>query len=219
MINLISTELLTQKKAAFWVPFIMLPFFYFLGDTISQNNILSAIVISLVVGFISYFLTIYSNSDTGQTERNQYRLLLSLPVSRTNIILSKYLIIFVWYIITYFWLIVVLTILKYVLSFPLQQPIISWEVALLSLCTSYFMNSIFYPIYFKYGIKTANIVGIITFFTLSNGLGEVIKLLNTENSIIHFISNHPFLSLSSSIIMLVLVSFFISLTIFSKKDY
>lgn len=218
MINLLSTELLTQKKAAFWVPFIMLPLFYFLEDVTTQNNMISTIIISLAVGFISYFLTVYSNSDTGETERNQYKLLLSLPVSRTNIVLSKYFIIFVWWLIPYFWLIIVLAILKYVLYFPIEQSILSWQIALFSLCTSYFMNSIFYPIYFKYGAKTANIVGVITFFIVSNGLGKVTKS-NSGNTLVYFISNHPYVAVSSTIIVLVLVSFLISLTVFSKKDF
>lgn len=218
MINLLFTEIYTQKKIAFFIPIIMLPLFYSIGDEILGNDMLSTMIFSLTIGFISYFLTSYSNSNTGETEKLQYRLLLSLPVSRKILIISKYLMVCIWWLIPYIWLILVLTLLKYVLKFPIEQPIFNWQVTLLSFCSAYFMNSIFFPIYFKYGYKTANIIGIMVFFLISNVSGKI-KHLDKNNFFVAFMFDYPLISFASLTLVFVLITFFVSLTIFNKTDY
>ncbi|WP_373293801.1 ABC-2 transporter permease [Paenibacillus albidus] len=211
-------EVYTQKKIAFFIPIIMLPFFFTLDDVISKGGILSTIIFSFTVGFISYFQTSYSNSNTGETEKLQYRLLLSLPVSRKMLISSKYLMTCIWWLITYIWLIAVLFLLKYVFSIQMNQPILNWEVTFVSFCSAYFMSSLFYPLYYKFGYKIANIIGIMLFVIGSNFAGKI-GLLNKDNNFISFIFDYPLVAFSTFTIAFVLITFITSLYIFTKTDY
>ncbi|GAA0138113.1 hypothetical protein YSY43_49540 [Paenibacillus sp. YSY-4.3] len=218
MLKLLLMELYTQKKIAFLIPIIMFPLFLTLGNRISGSDPFPTIIFSLSVGFISYFLTSYSNSNTGETEKLQYKLLLSLPVSRKMIIAAKYAMILLWWLISYIWLILVLLLLKYAAGIQMEQPILNWEVMFFSLCCSYFMNAIFYPLYFKYGYRTANIIGILVFFTLSNIAGKF-SSLNLSNHAVASLLNYPLASFASLTVVLVLLAYIISLLIFIRTDY
>ncbi|WP_196427134.1 ABC-2 transporter permease [Paenibacillus woosongensis] len=218
MLKLLFMELYTQKKIAFLIPIIMFPLFLTLGDRISGSGLFPTIIFSLAVGFISYFLTSYSNSNTGETEKLQYKLLLSLPLSRKMIIAAKYATIFLWWLISYIWLILVLLLLKYAAGIHMEQPILNWEVAFLSLCCSYFMNAIFYPLYFRYGYRTANIIGIMVFFTLSNFAGKLGSLDPSSQAFASLLA-YPLTTFASLTAVLVLFTYLISLLIFIKTDY
>lgn len=219
MLKLLLMELYTQKKIAFLIPIIMFPLFLTLGDKISGSDPFPTIIFSLAVGFISYFLTSYSNSNTGETEKLQYKLLLSLPVSRRMIIAAKYAMVSLWWLISYIWLILVLLLLKYAAGLQMEQPILNWEVTFLSLCCSYFMNAIFYPFYFKYGYRTANIIGIMVFFTLSNIAGKIGSLNLSSHAVFASVLDYPLAAFASLTAVLVLFAYVISLRIFIRTDY
>lgn len=218
MFQFLIMELNTQKKIAFFIPIIMFPLFLTLGDRFSESDMFSTIIFSLAVGFISYFLTSYSNSNTGETEKLQYRFLLSMPISRKLLIIAKFTTVLVWWLVSYLWLILILILLKSMTLIHIDQPILNFEVLILSLCCSYFMNSIFYPIYYKFGYRITNIVGTLIFFILTNAIGKI-GSLNPDNYLISFLFEYPLVALVSLAILFTLVSYIVTLNIFSKIDY
>lgn len=218
MLKLILMELYTQKKISFFIPVILLPLFLSLGDKISGTDMFPTLIFSLAVGFISYFMTSYSNSNTGETDKLQYKLLLSLPVSRTLLISAKYVMVCVWWLISYAWLMLVLLILKYVAHVPIAQPIFNWQVAFFSLCCCYFMNSIFYPLYYKYGFRVANVIGILVFFTLSNLAGKINSLPIPAN-FTALLFDYPLAAFATFTAVLILLTYTTTLYIFTKADY
>lgn len=218
MFQFLIMELNTQKKVAFFIPIIMLPLFLTLGDRFSESDRFSTIIFSLAVGFISYFLTSYSNSNTGESEKLQYRFLLSIPISRNLLIKAKFTTILVWWLISYLWLIFILIFLKYMDLIHIDQPILNFEVLISSLCCSYFMNSIFYPIYYKFGYRITNVVGTLIFFILTNAVARI-GSMNPDKYLISFLFEYPILTLASLTIIFSLISYIMTLTIFSRIDY
>jgi len=108
MLQLFVKDFYTQRKTSYLIPLLLLPgLLSFVKNIPEQNYWLQVILYSLIIGFIAYYLTSNTNFSTNESDKNQNWLLLSLPVTRQNIVNAKFIMIAVWWLISYFYVIVV----------------------------------------------------------------------------------------------------------------
>lgn len=207
MLNLIIKDIYIQKKYVFFLPIILVVYFVTIG------SIFNSLVFSLCVGFFAFLMTIYPTFNTGQSENNQYKLILSLPVSRLSVINAKYLIIILWWLNAYISTTVILIILKSIVDINIPS-ILDIKIILLSLSLTYILTSIFYPLYFKFGFQIASTTVTVIFFILTSGLG---KLLSLELKMITILIEHPIISVSFITVIFVLASYLFTAYSFIKK--
>ncbi|MGG4468691.1 ABC-2 transporter permease [Paenibacillus alvei] len=173
----------------------------------------NSLVFSLCVAFFAFLMTIYPTFNTGQSENNQYKLILSLPVSRLSVINAKYLIIILWWLNAYISTTVILILLKSIVDINIPS-ILDIKIILLSLSLTYILTSIFYPLYFKFGFQIASTTVTVIFFILTSGLG---KLLSLELKMITILIEHPIISVSFITVIFVLASYLFTAYSFIKK--
>ncbi|AJY74237.1 ABC-2 transporter permease [Paenibacillus beijingensis] len=214
MFGLMIKDFYTQRKFAYLAPIFLLPYFLTLGRNISGAGIE---LFSLSIGFIGYIMTLYSNFNIGESEKMQNRLLISLPTTRTAIIFAKYVMISFWWLISYISYVVLLFVLERLLHYNLTQSF-DIRIAALSLCATYLFASIFYPFHFKFGYRAASLLGIAMFFLVTNGMGKLFSL-SRSGSWGSAMADQPILSFAVITLSCVLVSYLLSVRIFSKKDF
>lgn len=216
MFHLMLKDLYTQKKSAYFTPLLLLAYLLAKGKEISGGNILiENLVFSLSIAFIAYFMMMYSNFNTGESERMQNRLLLSLPVERRTVITAKYVMIIVWWAISYITYTLLIVILKNIFHYSLNLSIDA-KVTFLSLCFAYLLSSIFYPIHFKFGYRVSSLVGILMFFLVTSGFG---KLLTIHSSITSIVVKHPIFTVAIISLIFTSLSYLLSKRIFAKDDF
>ncbi|WP_409271906.1 ABC-2 transporter permease [Neobacillus sp. SCS-31] len=216
MVQLMIKDLYIQKKSAYFAPLLLLTFFLSKQKEVGMGNAsIENVTFGLSVGFIAYFMTMYSNFNTGESERLQNRLILSLPISRLEVIRAKYLMIAVWWVISYVTYFIIIVAIKYVFNL-LPQLSIGLHGTLLSFCFAYLLSSVFYPIHFKFGYRTSSLVGILLFFLITSSLG---KFLGMNSGLSIILQNHPIFSIAIVSLAVSSLSYFLSGKIFAKTEF
>ncbi|WP_232467234.1 ABC-2 transporter permease [Anoxybacillus flavithermus] len=129
----------------YFSPLLSLPYFLSMGKNISGSNFITIVIYSLCIAFIAYFMAMYTNFNTGESEINQNRLILSLPVTRRSVINAKYIMISVWWLFSYTSHILIFILMNVVDTSMTFNQLLDMKVLLLSLCFTYLLMSIFYP--------------------------------------------------------------------------
>ena len=219
LLRLILKDLYTQKKIAYFSPLLLLPYFLSIGKNIHSPNFIGIVIYSLCIAFIAYFMATYTNFYTGEGEKNQIRLILSLPVTRRSVINAKYIMISVWWLFSYISYIFIFIVLMNVVdtSMTLNQ-LFDIKVLWLSLCFTYLLMAIFYPLNYKFGFRVASLIGIAAFFLVTNGVGKILSS-NKAKGITSIIIDQPIISFSIIAIIVTLVSYVLTVHIFTNKDF
>ncbi len=219
MLRLILKDLYTQKKIAYFSPLLLLLYFFSMGKNISGSNLIAIVIYSLSIAFIAYFMVTYTNFNTGESEKNQNRLILSLPVTRRSVINAKYIMISIWWLFSYTSYILIRIILMNVVDTSMTfNQLFDIKVLLLSLCFTYLLASIFYPLHYKFGFRVASSIGIVSFFLMTNAVGKVLSS-NKANGVLSIIIDKPIISFSIIAISVTLVSYIFTVNIFTNKDF
>ncbi|HEX3010963.1 MAG TPA: ABC-2 transporter permease [Syntrophomonadaceae bacterium] len=220
MFNLIRKDLLAQKHylwfalgysvfvfLAFSKP-IFLPFVYIMGSVaIAYVMVLSAIQTEYI-----------NKSDI---------VLLSLPVQRREVVISKYLAIFLF---TFAALAFMATVgLAIKLSpLPFTVRLIQWQDIVITIISVMLMAAIYFPLYYKVEGKWVQALNIIVFMLLFFAPANIINYLsqnqhsNWVTVLLQISSQRPWLiPLLGVVIGLVIlaVSLVISLRIYERKDF
>lgn len=217
MLRLMLKDISTQKKVAYFAPAVLLLYFLTMGKNITGSSFMTIMIYSSGIGFIAYFMVLYSNFETGESEKNQNRLLLSLPIRRGTVINAKYAMISAWWLITYISFVFILLVLNGIFHID-THLFFDFRVLTLSLCFTYLLVSLFYPFHYKFGFRVASLIGFGLFFLLTSGLGKLLSLSSNSN-IISVIMEEPIISFAVITFVFVLVSYFFSVRIFTKKDF
>lgn len=217
MFHLMMKDIYTQKKTGYFAPIFLVPYFLMMGKDIPSTGIYAGVIYSLSISFIAYFMMMYSNFNTNESEIMQNRLLVSLPIMRKSLIRAKYLMVSVWWILTLISCQVLFFVLRDAFHFE-SIPIINMQVVIFSLCFTYILTSVFYPIHFRFGYRVATFSGIAMFFVVTSGLGKFLSL-NKNITIVSVFIEKPSLSLAVITFIFVLVSYLISVSVFEKKDF
>lgn len=213
MYQLIMKDILTQRRVAFIAPFFLLFYFLTVGKDVTT---LVSVQFSLGIGFIAYFIMMYSNFNTNEGDTTQNQLLLSMPVSRRSVINAKYLMIAVWWLCSFGISFVLITVLNLVqknggFGWLSAQTIVG------SLCVTYLLSAFFYPFLYKFGYRVASFLGVAIFFAIPASLGAVMRS-NLPIDHFQFVASHPMFSLIVITFVIVTASYVVSHSIFQKKE-
>ncbi|WP_165364241.1 ABC-2 transporter permease [Sporolactobacillus sp. THM19-2] len=223
MFHLMVKDIYTQRVSAYLAPLLLLLYFITAGNDVTGSEFMGIVLCGTGIGFIAYYMIIASNFNTNEGDKWNNRLLISLPVTRRSMILSKYLMILIWWVFAYISSTVLILFLNSILNFHLLTPL-SIETGIMSLCLSIFLSSIFYPIFFRFGYRVASMVGIGLFFAIMIATGTFIswQKMNLQKSVpevIRFSFDHPVIPLIILTLLVSLISYFLSTHIFEKKEF
>ncbi|MEH7254606.1 ABC-2 transporter permease [Neobacillus niacini] len=214
MKQLLLKDLQSQRLFGYLFPLLFIMPFY-----VSSLNGVNYIVI--YVTYVSIWLSVYSNFGTAASNRLGLKLISSFPITRKNLIQAKYCAAFMWWGIS----LISYGTIAFLISI-LTNNTLGWGTIVslvLSLCSSFIIISVFYPLYFVFGYQVAAgiTMGIpalaffgITFSTVmyqeNDGVLQLDQFL-TENLLLYLL----FILVS---MMITIASYKLSVVIFEKKD-
>lgn len=219
MFSLILKDILIQKKTVLFslVYFIVLIFaFQYL-----QYSTLTICVVAL-----SYMLvvTACAHDDKNKAET----VLNSLPLRRSDIVLSKYLSVLVYYmlgVILYF----ILSAAANLAALPVKVHPITVEGLIGSLLAVVLMNGIYFPVFFKFGYLKSRVVSFIMFFAVFFGFSFVVSALQefgkneTVIKVLNFLSKISDMQAAVGLIALtaaiLALSYMLSLKYYRAKEF
>lgn len=203
MTGLILKDLLNLKKQA--KVYLILVMFYFVYGAVFENSSMFSSMMTMVAVIIPITAMSYD-------ERSKWdRYALTMPISRVSMVASRYLLGVVFLIIAF-----VLSILVNMIFIKIYttENILIYLAALSSGIT---VMSVIFPLLFKYGVEKGRILMMIVLFTpiailmMLSKLGFSMPDEETVNSFIYF---SPIIAGA-----ILLVSIYISLSIYRKKEF
>ena len=170
-----------------------------------------------------------SGINTFQTDEfyNTMAYTLSFPLSRKKIVLSKYLFTLIMMLISILVGIVIYLLILFIINPGEDGLNVNMIFSLLILeCASLIVDSIFYPVIYKYGCEKSRLV-LMSIVMLLLGIGSIIsvsvnvfELFKIDwESIIGFIQTHGVSILSILTVVMFTSSYFLSYKFYKKKDY
>lgn len=217
MFHLIKKDILMQKKS--FALAILLMFFF----TFTLSNIGP---VGLSIGILAITYQLGLGASALEDKNNSDIILISLPIKKTTIVLSKYLSIFVYlaYALIGFSLIY---LIANVFAVPYEIPLTK-EGIVSAIASVIVFFSISYPLIFKYGYLKSKMPNLIIFFVLVfGGTTMIVNLSNNEQSVIgqklaSLLQGSDTMFTILMIIVLAMiwtVSYFISLTFYRKREF
>ncbi len=218
MYHLIKKDILMQKRAM-KLSLLLMIFFTF---TLSQLELVGYTVAVLAV---TYQLALGASSL--EDKNNSDKILISLPIKRNIIVLSKYVSVYVYaaYAILFYSLINAIGHMMHLpLDFPLTLSGVMGAVVAVTL-----FSSISFPLLFKYGYLKSKMANIIIFFVIIFGGTALFKFINAgENlalsqKLTAFLSEMSnagtFILLVGVLLVMISVSYAISLSFYNKREF
>lgn len=216
MFNLIIKDILIQKKTVLFTFVYMI----FLIVFLKEAGFVSAMVM------ISYILVITGFS---LEEKNKSDIMLnSLPIKRRNIVLAKYLSIFLYIgvgIAAYF----LTTIVIKLLGSPITIHPVTLEEMIGALFAITLLNGIYLPVIFKVGYTKSRIVVLVLFFLTFFGGAALAKITSKTQdnifikTIVSFFTSKSDMQilvyLLGAIIIMFLGSFLLSVKLYESREF
>ncbi len=170
-----------------------------------------------------------SGINTFQTDEfyNTESYMLSYPLSRKKIVLSKYAFTFLMLLLSTYLGFLIYFLIYFIihpgmngLNLDMLKHLLMIELA------GVLVDSIFYPIIYKYGCEKSRFV-LMSIVMLLLGIGSILSVyINVVNvnainfeAIIQFIDKYGLLSLTLFVSISIIISYFLSLLFFRHKDY
>lgn len=203
MTGLILKDLLNLKKQA--KVYLILVIFYFVYGAVFESSSMFSSMMTMIAVMIP--LTAMSYDERSKWDRYA----LTMPISRKVIVASRYLLGMIFIAAAF-----VLSVLVNMV-FSKMYSIESILISLASLSAGITVMSVIFPLLFKYGVEKGRILMMLVLFTPIAILMMVSKLgvsMPDEETIKTFIFLSPIIAL-----MLLLVSIYISLSIYRKKEF
>lgn len=218
MLYLIKKDILVQKST-FALSAALIVFFTFTFSNLGQAGL------GIAIMAISYMLTL--GASALDDKNNGDKILISLPIRKETIVLSKYLSIFVFliYAIMGFY---ILNLLIKILPVPYEVPLTMLSVVI-AFVSGMFYFSIALPMVFKYGyLKSKMPTLILLFIIVFAGTPFLKELSENQQSawsqgIIEFLSGltpvQSYLLIFVPLLILLAVSYFISVNIYKRREF
>jgi hypothetical protein len=208
-----------MQKKAIKLSVILIIFF-----TITLSNIGPA---GLTIGVLAITYQLVLGACALEDKNNSDIILISLPIKRNTIVLSKYVSIYIYaaYAMLGFYLIYLITNL---LNLPLDIPYnFTGFVGAIIVVTLF--CSISFPLIFKYGYVKSKMANLIIFFVFVFGGTGLVGYLSKNNEwklgqeIITYFSNSSdieiLMILMVPMVLILICSFFVSLTFYRKREF
>lgn len=217
MLNLLSKDLILTTK----FNFIILLYLAVISFWGASTPMLSSLIYIIMIVLTVYIFSLYSN---GYEDKNDsYIMLNSLPINRSQIVLSKYVSLLV-YTLVGCSLLIILTRIYPLLGFTLKgRPanLTDCAVAFIIICFGF---SFYYPFYFKFGgdkLRFFNTFVYLTLILLPTLIKKFIsfdKFMSFTKWITTFNSEAITIIFLLISIGLLMISAFVSVFIFARKD-
>ena len=223
MLNLLIKDLVLQKKTL-WFLLFYIPIFLLMLHSTTMDADIATVLYATCTCLIGYLLVAGACS---YDEQNRSEVLLnSLPIRRKDIVLSKYLSIFVYALIGFAAGIVVALLNNFLglgdmVRYPAGKDLIG------ALCGIVLIGASYYPLYFKFGsIKTRllHVIVILATFLIPAGLVWLVDKYSqgtAYNLLTHFLSIPDWLQVvvvGMVFLLIFVVSLMGSLRIYENKD-
>ncbi|GGL46337.1 ABC-2 transporter permease [Sporolactobacillus putidus] len=213
MFHLMIKDFRIQRKKSFLVFFL---FIYILNFSNTESSVL---IFSAITALIAFVMAVNSNFNGREGNRAQQSLLLSLPVTRKEVIAAKYFMNGVWFLAAFIPG-AGLLLIKDFSSFQTGRPMFYLNALILSLCLTYFLMSVYYPVYYRLGYKVAQtaaeLFGAISIGLFFSGLTNFTFL----NTYLSAVSEQTVLLPAAAITLVaVFISYELSVQFFSSKDF
>jgi len=218
MLNLLIKDILVQKKtfigALFYLVFLVVAF-----QSLEMNMFTAAIVAFvylLVIGGFAY-------DDKSKSDI----MLNSLPIKRENIVMSKYISLFVYIAIGTIAYIAVSFVIS-LLNTPIKTYPVTIELIVSAVLAVSLLNSISFPLIFKLGYVKAKVFNMIFFLTFLFGVPLLIDFVSKADSEVTtavgtFLLNQSDVAIASELLALslvfLLISYGISVRLYKKREF
>ena len=209
MLGLVKKDLLMIKGN---IRQVILFLVVFLILTFQENNI---IVIVPVFVAMMVFITTFSYDEYNKWDAYA----IALPISRKNIVKSKYIASVI------LWLIALLvTVVITVIMGIIGQNINYFEMFGMILGCVFsivLLEAIMFPLIFKFGVEKGRIGLFVGVFAIAALLGFIFTGVDLENAtgFIEFFNKYYYILLPLAIIILLMGSYFVSKRIYLKKEF
>jgi len=227
MVNLVLKDILMMKKTLLLC--LIYPFVFIFAFQDSEVAAISASIIG-----VTYILVLSACAYDDKYKADV--LLNSLPVGRSVIVLSKYLSIYMFFAIGLLFYMAACTLLS-VSGIPIKTHSLTIESVVAALGAVTFMNSIYFPVFFKLGYVKSRMVNFILFFSVFLSVNQLAALIrryiinsmdtaangNIIMSVVKFFASLSGIqaALAAAVIMLIIVSisYSISLRFYKNREF
>ncbi|WP_066304261.1 ABC-2 transporter permease [Bacillus sp. FJAT-29814] len=216
MYQLIKKDVLVQKNSLL-LSLVLIIFFSF---TLSNMG-----TVGLIVGIITVTYQLVLGASALEEKVNSEIILISLPINKRTIVLSKYISIYVFaaYVILGFYVVDLLTSL---FNVPFHVPFNS-STLMGSLAAITVLFSISFPLIFKYGYLKSKIINIILLFVaVFGGTFTIGNLMKNDHytlgqSMQELMNSGPqwMIIMLIPLLMILAISYFISMTFFKNREF
>ena len=226
MSSLILKDLLIQKKitlfSGIYIAVMLLVFNSIGGSGPPAGTVVFA---AAMVG-VTYILL--GNACAYDDKSKADMLLNSMPVNRAQIVAARYLSVYVFMFVGVVYYLIITGAIQ-LARLPVKVYPLSGEGLLVAAFTVTLMNSIYLPMFFRWGYVKSRMVSFIIFFVFffgSNILAETVHE-NRENPLIkallEFVANQPDVLLSIGLVLLsvlmLLFSYLIALRVYTHREF
>lgn len=222
MLNLLRKDIIIQKKT-FLIAFLYTILFSITFSSFKPIGLGLYVVAPIVVAYT--FITNAIDYD----EKNKCEIILnSLPLKRTDIVISKYISIFIFVIIGIIYSILIGVIGK-MTGLPFYNISVSLSDIVLVLTSTCVYCSIFFPFNFKFGVIKMKIINTLLFMLsiFLPTIGFNCATTNSNNILVqkfnYFLNNTSRLTQDSLVIIIglvfLLISLIISIRIYNNKEF
>lgn len=220
MINLIKKEILLQKKILWFGGFYAIFLFVAFANPVFKDYVY--VMAALGISYITIVgATQAEYKDNADIAMN------SLPVTRKEIVVSKYLAVFAFVGIALL-IVAVVGLVFHFLPAPLAIRLISVNDIIAALISAVFLAAVSMPAYFKSGAQWVRIVNVMVFMLVFFAPAQIVEWLASHQqdgwgpAISQILRQTPWLpGLSGLLVVLALLalSYIISLHIYLNKDF
>lgn len=213
MFHLIKKDLLIQKRSVYLSVLLILLFSFYLTKVGTMGLLLSVLS-------VTYMLTLGAFAIEEKNDSN--KMLVSLPIKRKTIVLSKYLSV---PILALFALFIneLIHLLVHGFQLPLETIPISPKAALWSILASMLYGSISFPLIFKLGYLKSKMMNFLLFFLLISGGTYLFEKWANRLEMIRFFSRLSGMEMGILVIvpvfLLYFLSYLLSLSFFQKREF
>jgi len=219
MLNLVLKDLLIQKKSVLFAALYIILFvvaFQNMGELMYTTAMIAFTYILVMGGF--------ANDDKNKVDT----ILNSLPIKRRNIVLCKFLSLFMFLAIGTATYLAVYFIFP-VLGIPANVYPITLESFVGGLLAVSILNGIYFPLFFKLGYTRARVINLVIFFSVFFGVPSLVNFIVRTQDIEMFYRIVDFFERQSDIVIaltllllssvLLLVSYVISVQLYKRREF
>ena len=215
---LILKDLYTQKISIYFLSilwFIILTNFFTDGSPV--NHV-------ILIAILASFFALSSNGGDNKYFDKESILINSLPCTRKQVVLAKYMSGLMWFGLAA--VAVIIYIMLFDMFAPFPTRMIHFSEIIIALCWTYMMISIFYPLLFKTGYYIASVITFGFPVIVIMGIKIIANMMENPNTafvhewIAALETNQTLITVTliAVSVLIVLLSFILSLKIYNKKD-